>query len=90
MNDLVDLLRMSRAEAFVVVLTMLLCVGGLLLPRLGNAIGRAMLGEDPAVRRWRDAWARRRAERRQERQARKAAKRARRMARGKAGAEGSP
>lgn len=81
MRDLVDLLSMNGGEAFVVGLTMLLCVGGLLLPRFGNAIGRALLGEDPAVRRWRDAWARRRQTRRSERAARKAEKRARRAAR---------
>ncbi len=81
MRDLVDLLQMTRAEAFVVGLTMLLCVGGLMLPHFGNAIGRAFLGEDPAVRSWREAWARRRQERREQRIARKAEKRARRAER---------
>jgi hypothetical protein len=76
MRDLLDLGAMTGPEAFVVGLTLLLCVGGLLLPRFGNAIGRSVLGEDPAVRRWRDAWAARRTALREQRIARKAAQRA--------------
>jgi hypothetical protein len=81
MRDLLDLAAMTGPEAFVVGLTMALCVIGLMLPKFGNAIGRSVLGEDPVVRRWRDAWASRRDARRAERVARKADKRAARARR---------
>ncbi len=76
-----ELLDMTKPELFIVGLTMVLCVVGLLLPRFGNQIGKAVMGEDPEVTGWRAAWATRRTQRRQERAARKSAARARKAAR---------
>lgn len=81
MRDLWDLAAMTPIEALVVVATMALCVGGLLLQPFGNWLGRALLGEDPAVKRWQQAWAQRRDARRGERSERRARKRAARAAR---------
>ncbi|MCO4764021.1 MAG: hypothetical protein KC502_21080 [Myxococcales bacterium] len=78
---MVELLDMTRYELFIVGLTMLLCVSGLLLPRFGNKIGRAMIGEDPEVTGWRKAWASRRVLRRDQRVARKDARRQRKAER---------
>ncbi len=88
MNDLRALAEMTSAELFVVVVTMLLCLGGLMLQPFGNAIGRALLGEDPAVRRWRQAWTLRQAARRAQRLERKAQKKATREAARAAKAQG--
>ncbi len=88
MNDLRALLETTPAELFVVVVTMLLCLGGLMLQPFGNAIGRALLGEDPAVRRWRQAWALRQTARRAQRLERKAVKKAAREAARAAKAQG--
>jgi hypothetical protein len=81
MHDLWDLAAMTSTEALVVAATMALCVGGLLLQPFGNWLGRAFLGEDPAVKRWQQAWALRRDARRGERGQRRARKRASRAAR---------
>ncbi len=75
-----ELLDMTGPEWFLVGLTAVLCVIGLLLPRFGNQIGKAVMGEDPAVVSWRSAWAQRRAQRRSERSAKNAARRARKAA----------
>ncbi len=84
-----DLLNMNAGEWFLVGLTTTMCVIGLLLPNMGNLIGRAFLGEDPVVARWRRMRLERRAIERERRMARKAAKReakaARRAAAGRRG-----
>lgn len=80
MQELLGLAAMTTIEWAVVVLATALSVGGLLLQPLGNAIGRWWLGEDPAVRRWRDAWSQRRRERREERTTRRERKRQRKVA----------
>lgn len=76
-----ELLEMTQPELFIVAVTMVLCVIGLLLPRFGNQIGKAVMGEDPAVTGLRKAWADRRALRRAQRKSRKAAAKARKAAR---------
>jgi hypothetical protein len=86
-DDLRDLLQMTWAEGLLVGLTLLLCVGGLLLPRLGNEIGRAVMGEDPAVRGLRAVWARRQAARKAKGEGRRLR---RRFGRGEAATTTSP
>ena len=74
-----DLLNMTGVELFLVALTCVLCVIGLLLPKFGNQIGKAVLGEDPEVVTWRQAWATRRKLRRTQRAERRAARKERRQ-----------
>ncbi|HAN31432.1 MAG TPA: hypothetical protein DCQ06_07525 [Myxococcales bacterium] len=76
-----DLLLLTGTELFLVALTCGLCVVGLLLPGFGNQIGKAVLGEDPEVVTWRQAWAARRSLRRKQRVTRRAERKARRLAR---------
>ena len=70
-----QLSRMTADEWALFCVATVLCVGGLLLPKAGNLLGRAFLGEDPAVKTWRQKWAQRRALRRQMRADRRAEKR---------------
>ena len=76
-----ELLDLTKPELFIVALAMVLCVVGLLLPRFGNQIGKAVMGEDPEVTGWRKVWAARRAQRRRERDDRKASARQRKAVR---------
>lgn len=83
-----ELQQMTADEWLLFAVATVLCVGGLLLPKVGNMLGRAFLGEDPAVRSWRGRWQARRqmrrqmrAERKAEKRRRKAARKARRLAR---------
>ncbi|GEM_PF-2939828 len=85
-----ELLQMTTDEWLLFAVATLLCVGGLLLPMAGNLLGRMFLGEDPAVRNWRQKLAERRALRRQmraqrraEKKRKKAERKARRLARKK-------
>jgi hypothetical protein len=56
---LVEFTQMTAAEWALFSVASLLCVSGLLLPRLGNRIGRAVVGESPEVEAWRRAQERR-------------------------------
>lgn len=76
-----ELLELTTPEWLMVAVATAICVGGLLLPKVGNLLGLAFLGEDPAVTRWRAAWAERRKHQRALRQARRNEKRARKLQR---------
>jgi hypothetical protein len=54
--------------------TLAVCLLGMLLPWLGNQLGRLFLGEDPVLVRWRQARAAKKAARVAQREARKARK----------------
>jgi len=73
---------MTALDWFVATGAAAACLFGLLLPRIGNFIGRAVLGEDPLLQRWREARAARRALAIEQRLARRADKAARRSGRG--------
>jgi hypothetical protein len=76
-----DLAQLTPDEWLVVAVATILCVGGLLLPMAGNLLGQLFLGEDPAVRNWRQKWLARREQKRALRSTRKAEKRRRKAAR---------
>lgn len=46
---------LSAIDWFVVCLATTVSLIGMLLPRIGNFIGRAVLGEDPLLRKWQQA-----------------------------------
>ncbi len=50
-----ELLQLSLIDWFVVGLATFTCLVGALLPRIGNLLGRLMLGEDPLLARWQAA-----------------------------------
>lgn len=50
-----ELLQLSPIDWFVVGLATFTCLVGALLPRIGNLLGRLMLGEDPLLARWQAA-----------------------------------
>ena len=78
---LTELLEMTTDEWLLFAVATVLCVGGLLLPKAGNLLGRMFLGEDPAVRDWRGKWRKRRELRRAMRAERRALKRRRKAER---------
>jgi hypothetical protein len=53
--------NLSALDWFVVALTVVVSLLGMLLPKLGNLLGRLFLGEDPLLERWTHARADRRA-----------------------------
>ena len=81
MGLLNELSQMTADEWALFCVATVLCVGGLLLPKAGNMLGRAFLGEDPAVKSWRQKWQARRELRRSVRAARRAEKKRRKAER---------
>lgn len=73
-----ELLQLSAIDWFVVGLATFTCLVGALLPRIGNLLGRLMLGEDPLLTRWQAARKAKRERGLQMKLARKASKLARR------------
>ena len=73
-----ELLQLSAIDWFVVGLATFTCLVGALLPRIGNLLGRLMLGEDPLLVRWQAARKAKREKGLQLKLARKASKMARR------------
>lgn len=65
---------MTGPEWAMLVWTLAVCLLGMLLPWLGNQLGRLFLGEDPLLVRWRQARAAKKAARLAQRDARKARK----------------
>lgn len=53
--------NLSALDWFVVALTVVVSLLGMLLPKLGNLLGRLFLGEDPLLERWKHARADRKA-----------------------------
>lgn len=72
---------MTTDEWLLFAVATVLCVGGLLLPKAGNLLGQAFLGEDPAVKTWRTKWRERRDLGRAQRAERRAAKKLRKAER---------
>ena len=71
------LAALSPIDWFVVGLATTVSLIGMLLPRIGNFIGRAVLGEDPLLQKWQQARLARKARVLADRQAKRAAKSAR-------------
>ena len=76
-----EILALQPIDWFVVGLTTAVSLLGMLLPKIGNLLGRLFLGEDPLLERWKHA--------RAERKARIAAKKVARAER-KAAAKAKP
>lgn len=74
-----ELLQLSPIDWFVVGLATFTCLVGALLPRLGNLLGRLMLGEDPLLARWQAARKAKREKGLQIKAARKASKASRQI-----------
>jgi hypothetical protein len=69
-----EILSLRPLDWFVVGLTTAVTLLGMLLPKIGNLIGRLLLGEDPLLVRWKTAREARKAHRAHRKAARQAAK----------------
>lgn len=81
---------LSPIDWFVVALTVGVSLLGMLLPKIGNLLGKLFLGEDPLLERWKHARADRKSQAIARRQAQRAEKAARKAARDRGAAPSQP